>query len=119
MLILMFNSYISKHVFCLPRQNFYKTLQNMSSPEIRNFRDFLLLYNQISETCFNHCTNTFLTREISPNEDVCVNNCAQKFVNTNHRVMEVYSEILPIFTKKMMEANAAQVAAAVEKSETQ
>ncbi|XP_043465435.1 mitochondrial import inner membrane translocase subunit Tim10 B-like [Leptopilina heterotoma] len=91
----------------------------MSSPEIRNFRDFLLLYNQISETCFNHCTNTFLTREISSYEDICVSNCAQKFVNTNHRVMEVYSEILPIFTKKMMEQQAAQAAAAAEKTENQ
>ncbi|XP_033225251.1 mitochondrial import inner membrane translocase subunit Tim10 B-like [Belonocnema kinseyi] len=83
----------------------------MSVTEIRNFRDFLLLYNQISETCFKHCANTFITREITPDENNCVNNCAQKFVNTNHRIMEVYSEILPIFTKKMVEANAAQASA--------
>lgn len=32
------------------------------------FRDFLLVYNQISETCFKRCTDTFLTREITSNE---------------------------------------------------
>jgi len=91
-----------------------------------------LLYNQISETCFKKCANTFLSREITPDEvsiaidikvtllktdlsnfdlklqDICVNNCAQKYIYANHKVMEIFMEVQPIMVRKRMEEmNAA------------
>ncbi|KAL6439288.1 hypothetical protein ACFW04_003873 [Cataglyphis niger] len=75
----------------------------MDALQLRNFRDFLLLYNQISETCFKKCTNTFLTREITSDEDLCVSNCAQKYIHTNHKIMEVFMEVQPIMVRRRME----------------
>lgn len=81
----------------------------MGDTQIRSFKDFLLLYNQISETCFKRCANTFLSREISVNEDHCVQNCAQKHINANHKVMEIYVEVQPILVeKRVKEINSAQ-----------
>ncbi|XP_020279596.1 mitochondrial import inner membrane translocase subunit Tim10 B-like [Pseudomyrmex gracilis] len=83
----------------------------MDTSQLRNFKDFLLLYNQISETCFRKCTNTFLSREITSDEDFCISNCAQKYINANHKVMEIFMELQPIMVRKRMEEiNSAQEA---------
>lgn len=71
--------------------------------QLRNFRDFLLVFNQISETCFRRCANTFLTRDITPNEDLCIKNCTEKHVNANHKIMELYVEIQPVLVRKRIE----------------
>ncbi|XP_011165191.1 mitochondrial import inner membrane translocase subunit Tim10 B isoform X1 [Solenopsis invicta] len=81
----------------------------MDALQLRNFKDFLLLYNQISETCFKTCANTFLSREITSNEDLCVNNCAQKYIHANHKIMEVFMEVQPLMMhKRIEEINTAQ-----------
>lgn len=36
-------------------------------------KDFQLLFNQMSETCFKTCVNTFMSRDIST-EEVCSHN---------------------------------------------
>ncbi|XP_011267855.1 mitochondrial import inner membrane translocase subunit Tim10 B [Camponotus floridanus] len=83
----------------------------MDALQLRNFRDFLLLYNQISETCFKKCANTFLTREVTSNEDVCVSNCAQKYIHANHKIMEIFMEVQPIMVRKRIEEiNTTQAA---------
>ncbi|KAM0734875.1 Mitochondrial import inner membrane translocase subunit Tim10 B [Formica fusca] len=83
----------------------------MDALQLRNFRDFLLLYNQISETCFKKCANTFLTREITSDEDLCVSNCAQKYIHANHRIMEIFMEVQPIMVRRRMEEiNTSQAA---------
>ncbi|XP_014479397.1 PREDICTED: mitochondrial import inner membrane translocase subunit Tim10 B-like [Dinoponera quadriceps] len=83
----------------------------MDMYQLRNFKDFLLLYNQISETCFKRCANTFLTREITANEDLCISNCAQKYIRANHKIMEVFMEVQPIMVRKRMEEISATQAA--------
>jgi len=83
--------------------------------QLRNFRDFLLLYNQISDTCFNRCANSFYTRECEPDEEKCVDTCTQKFIHTNHRVMETFMEVQAvIIQKRIEEATAAQTAQAAQ-----
>ncbi|GAB1866501.1 Mitochondrial import inner membrane translocase subunit [Camponotus japonicus] len=83
----------------------------MDALQLRNFRDFLLLYNQISETCFKKCANTFLTREVTSNEDLCVSNCAQKYIHANHKIMEIFMEVQPIMVRKRIEEiNTTQAA---------
>lgn len=71
--------------------------------QLRNFRDFLLVYNQISETCFKRCADTFLTREITSNEELCVQNCTEKHIHTNHKIMQLYTEIQPILVQRRIE----------------
>ncbi|XP_012264047.2 mitochondrial import inner membrane translocase subunit Tim10 B [Athalia rosae] len=80
----------------------------MDLAQIRNFKDFLLLYNQISDTCFRRCTNTFNSRDISLDEEACISNCVQKHINANHKIMEVYVQVQPILVnKRIKEMNAA------------
>ncbi|KYQ51484.1 Mitochondrial import inner membrane translocase subunit Tim9 B [Trachymyrmex zeteki] len=61
--------------------------------------------------CFKKCANTFLSREITPDEDVCINNCVQKYIYTNHKIMEIFMEVQPkMVHKRMEEINMAQTA---------
>ncbi|XP_046743939.1 mitochondrial import inner membrane translocase subunit Tim10 B-like [Diprion similis] len=92
----------------------------MDLAQIRNFKDFLLLYNQISDTCFRRCTNTFNSRDMDVDEEACINNCAQKHINANHRIMEVYMEVQPLLVnKRIEEMNAAQAAAVAQQQQLQ
>lgn len=58
------------------------------------------MFNQVSEKCFLRCVDNFNSRTLSPYEEKCVENCAQKFVNINHRVMGVYVEVQSALTQK-------------------
>ncbi|XP_076674823.1 mitochondrial import inner membrane translocase subunit Tim10 B [Andrena cerasifolii] len=83
----------------------------MDGTHIRNFKDFLLLYNQISEACFKRCTNIFISRDISNDEDICLRKCLQKHIQANHKMMEIFMEVQPIFVRKRIEeAQTAQAA---------
>lgn len=37
-------------------------------PQVRQFKDFLSLYNAITERCFNSCVDSLLTRKVEDNE---------------------------------------------------
>ncbi|KAJ6635961.1 Mitochondrial import inner membrane translocase subunit Tim10B [Pseudolycoriella hygida] len=71
-------------------------------PQIRNFRDFLQLYNKLTETCFLHCTNNFFNRDLSSDETNCVDKCVTKFSNVNQKVMAVYVEAQTAINAKRM-----------------
>lgn len=45
------------------------------------------MYNLMSEICFKHCIDNFNSRTLDPNEAYCVESCAAKFINYNHRMM--------------------------------
>lgn len=48
-------------------------------PQVRQFRDFLQLYNTITEKCFNVCVENLLSRRVENSEDTCVAHCVDKF----------------------------------------
>ncbi|XP_014209619.1 mitochondrial import inner membrane translocase subunit Tim10 B [Copidosoma floridanum] len=88
--------------------------------QIRNFKDFLLLYNQISDSCFNRCANSFYTRECEPDEEKCVELCTNKFVLMNHRVMKTFMEVQAVIVQKRMEElSAGQAAMEAQKKSTE
>ncbi|KAL6260147.1 hypothetical protein P5V15_007682 [Pogonomyrmex californicus] len=61
--------------------------------------------------CFKKCANTFLSREITSDEDFCINNCAQKYIHANHKIMEIFMEVQPAMVRKRMEEiNTTQAA---------
>lgn len=37
-------------------------------PQVRQFKDFLQLYNTITEKCFNSCVDNLLSRSVADNE---------------------------------------------------
>uniref|UniRef100_A0A0B7BVW7 Tim10-like domain-containing protein n=1 Tax=Arion vulgaris TaxID=1028688 RepID=A0A0B7BVW7_9EUPU len=53
----------------------------------RSLKDFLTLYNTITENCFNKCVSNFNDRSASSNESVCVDICTDNYVQYNQRFM--------------------------------
>ncbi|XP_003701673.1 mitochondrial import inner membrane translocase subunit Tim10 B [Megachile rotundata] len=75
----------------------------MDTSFVRNIKDFQLLYNQISETCFKTCVSTFISRDVSIDEDQCIENCSGKHINANHKIMEIFMEVQPLIIRKNVE----------------
>lgn len=83
--------------------------------QLRNLRDFLLVYNRMTEICFQRCTSNFNYRNLTMDEERCVDNCAGKLIRTNHRLMGTYVQLMPAMVQKRMqemESKAAEVAKA-------
>ncbi|XP_042214812.1 mitochondrial import inner membrane translocase subunit Tim10B-like [Homarus americanus] len=76
---------------------------------VRQFKDFLVLYNQISERCFNLCVTGFNNRELSEIETACVDRCVGKHISVNHKIMSVYTEVQPIYLQKRIDEMNKQV----------
>lgn len=53
--------------------------QIQAEVQIKQFRDFLIQYNKLSESCFTDCVWDFTSRNIRNNEDNCVVNCVEKY----------------------------------------
>ncbi|XP_051972557.1 mitochondrial import inner membrane translocase subunit Tim10 B-like [Xyrauchen texanus] len=88
--------------------------------QLRNLRDFLLVYNRMTEMCFQRCTSNYNYRNLTMDEEYCVDNCAGKLIRTNHRLMGMYVQLMPAMVQKRMqemESKAAEVAIAAAKGE--
>lgn len=70
---------------------------------MRNFKDFLQLYNYMSHTCFQSCVNNFNSRDLATDEENCVESCVKKHIKVNHRIMGVFVELQPLIVNKRME----------------
>ena len=73
-----------------------------SEAGLRNFRDFLSIYNQMSEMCFNRCVINLNHRQLTEEEQVCSDVCAEKQMKYNNRIMGVYVVEQPIATERKM-----------------
>ncbi|WAR00259.1 T10B-like protein [Mya arenaria] len=59
----------------------------------RNMKDFLELYNRLTERCFNQCVVNFNSRSLSEYENSCVEQCAGRYVKYNQRLMTTFVDI--------------------------
>uniref|UniRef100_A0A0K8R4S1 Mitochondrial import inner membrane translocase subunit n=1 Tax=Ixodes ricinus TaxID=34613 RepID=A0A0K8R4S1_IXORI len=75
---------------------------------LRNFRDFLMIYNRMTEVCFKECVNNLNYRELTSQESSCVEHCVGKSINVNHRMMAIYMEVQPEMMKHALEAQQQQ-----------
>ncbi|KAG7322391.1 hypothetical protein KOW79_013737 [Hemibagrus wyckioides] len=85
--------------------------------QLRNLRDFLLVYNRMTEICFQRCTNNFNYRNLTMDEERCADNCAGKLIRSNHRLMGTYVQLMPAMVQRRMEemeSKAAEIAKATE-----
>ncbi|XP_043107131.1 mitochondrial import inner membrane translocase subunit Tim10 B [Puntigrus tetrazona] len=83
--------------------------------QLRNLRDFLLVYNRMTEICFQRCTSNFNYRNLTMDEERCADSCAGKLIRTNHRLMGTYVQLMPMMVQKRMqemETKAAELAKA-------
>ncbi|XP_055493418.1 mitochondrial import inner membrane translocase subunit Tim10 B isoform X1 [Leucoraja erinacea] len=89
--------------------------------QLRNLRDFLLVYNKMTESCFNKCVTNLNYRSLTQIEESCINGCAGKLIRTNHRLMGAYVQLMPAIVQKRLaeyERRAAEVAQAAPVPET-
>ncbi|XP_068187630.1 mitochondrial import inner membrane translocase subunit Tim10 B [Antennarius striatus] len=85
--------------------------------QLRNLRDFLLVYNRMTEVCFNRCSSNFNYRNLTMDEERCLDSCAGKLIRSNHRLMGTYVQLMPKMVQRRMEemeSKASQVAMATE-----
>lgn len=53
--------------------------QIQAEVQVKQFRDFLVQYNKLSESCFNACVWDFTSRSVRSGEESCVQNCVEKY----------------------------------------
>ncbi|KAF5303225.1 hypothetical protein FQR65_LT08305 [Abscondita terminalis] len=76
---------------------------------IRTFKDFLQIYNTLSEQCFKRCIDNLNSRSLDQNEMECVDSCSEKFIKINHRFMAIYVENQQLLVnRRIKEAEAAE-----------
>ncbi|XP_065535099.1 mitochondrial import inner membrane translocase subunit Tim10 B isoform X2 [Lathamus discolor] len=63
--------------------------------QLRSLRDFLLVYNRMTELCFRHCVCNLNYRLLTGREESCLDSCASKLVHSNHRLMRSYVALMP------------------------
>ncbi|XP_072301618.1 mitochondrial import inner membrane translocase subunit Tim10 B [Eucyclogobius newberryi] len=78
--------------------------------QLRNLRDFLLVYNRMTEICFQRCSSNFNYRNLTMDEERCVDNCAGKLIRSNHRLMATYVNIMPRMVQRRMEEMESKAA---------
>nr|XP_033804663.1 mitochondrial import inner membrane translocase subunit Tim10 B [Geotrypetes seraphini] len=68
--------------------------------QLRNLRDFLLVYNKMTEICFNRCASNLNYRNLIMEEEQCLDRCAAKLIRSNHRLMAAYVEQMPTIVQR-------------------
>lgn len=75
--------------------------EQAANDQLKQFKDFILNYNKLSEQCFNDCIFDFTSRTMSSKEDVCSSNCVEKFMKMNQRISQRFQEYQMIVNEKM------------------
>ncbi|KAF1758039.1 hypothetical protein GCK72_014497 [Caenorhabditis remanei] len=66
-----------------------------SIQNIQQLREFLTVYNTLSERCFNACARDYTTSTLTKDEGSCVSQCIDKQMLVNRRFMLVFAEQAP------------------------
>ena len=65
------------------------------------FKEFLEVYNKISETCFSACAVGLSARRgLTPEEEDCADRCTVKNYSLNHRVLGAFMVEQPRITEE-------------------
>ncbi|XP_042312745.1 mitochondrial import inner membrane translocase subunit Tim10 B [Sceloporus undulatus] len=65
-------------------------------------RDFLLVYNRMTELCFQRCVSNLNYRTLAVEEESCLEGCAGKLVRSNHRLMAAYVRLMPTLVQRRL-----------------
>ncbi|MBZ3879857.1 Mitochondrial import inner membrane translocase subunit Tim10 B [Sciurus carolinensis] len=63
-------------------------------------RDFLLVYNRMTELCFQRCVPSLHHRALDAEEEACLHSCAGKLIHSNHRLMAAYVQLMPALVQR-------------------
>ncbi|XP_062392553.1 mitochondrial import inner membrane translocase subunit Tim10 B [Sardina pilchardus] len=86
--------------------------------QLRNLKDFLLVYNRMTEICFQRCTTNFNYRALTMDEERCTDSCAGKLIRSNHRLMGTYVQLMPEMVQRRMQEMESK-AAELDRAEAQ
>ncbi|NXP17208.1 T10B translocase, partial [Scytalopus superciliaris] len=70
-------------------------------------RDFLLVYNRMTELCFRHCVCSLNYRLLTGREESCLDSCAARLVRANHRLVSAYVGLMPALLQRRAAEQAA------------
>ncbi|XP_078000374.1 mitochondrial import inner membrane translocase subunit Tim9-like [Glandiceps talaboti] len=68
------------------------TPQQQQQAEVKQFREFLLSYNRLSEMCFVDCVMDFTSRKVTDGEENCASNCMEKYLKMTQRISQRFQE---------------------------
>lgn len=85
--------------------------------QLRNIKDFLTLYNSMSEHCFKKCATNFNYRLLTAEETDCVDNCATAYQKTNMRLMNQFMKMSPEMVQRRQEETKLKYEAAMDKND--
>ena len=77
--------------------------------DLLQLKNFLYLFNRLSERCFKRCVYTLGQVTLTGDEKGCIDTCLTKNVNFNQKIMSLYMEINPPFQQRKMEEQMAKV----------
>ncbi|XP_058718508.1 mitochondrial import inner membrane translocase subunit Tim10 B [Poecile atricapillus] len=80
--------------------------------QLRSLRDFLLVYNRMTELCFRHCVCNLNYRLLTGREESCLESCAARLVRANHRLMGAYVGLMPALLQRRAAEHEAAAAPA-------
>lgn len=90
-----------------------------SIANLTQLKEFLTVYNTLTEKCFNSCVQEFNHHQLIQQEADCTLRCIDKLMVVNRRLMLVFADIAPstIF-KQNKESNQKTLPLNKESSET-
>ncbi|KAI5793071.1 Tim10/DDP family zinc finger protein [Geopyxis carbonaria] len=60
--------------------------------ERRQMKDFMQMYSNLVQKCFDDCINDFTSKAVSSKEEVCVNRCVDKLLKSSERLGQRFAE---------------------------
>ncbi|KAA8907524.1 Tim10/DDP family zinc finger protein [Sphaerosporella brunnea] len=60
--------------------------------ERRQMKDFMTMYSNLVQRCFDDCINDFTSKAVSSKEETCVSRCVDKSLKTSERLGQRFAE---------------------------